>query len=213
MLDAPDEPNRYEGATVTPPTEYPLLPFSEELPKNTELKTPRTFFKPRKICVQCGEREATSNGRCWKCRQIYQRAWYQKNKEAQKARVAETNKMRKARIADFILNLKCCPCMDCKKRFHPAAMEFDHARGKKKFEISRSAFWHDEAALREELAKCDLVCANCHRVRTMVRLREKHPTAPYLNHDFYNPKLHWRKRKQLNELIRTIRAENIRHAD
>jgi hypothetical protein len=65
--------------------------------------------------------------------------------------------------------LKDFPCLDCGERFPPIAMDFDHVRGEKTKSISylvRNSTW--EAVLKE-IAKCDLVCANCHRVRTSER--------------------------------------------
>jgi hypothetical protein len=59
------------------------------------------------------------------------------------------------------------PCMDCGREYPPCVMEFDHVRGEKKFEISKIKY--SVGALRAELAKCELVCANCHRIRTMNR--------------------------------------------
>lgn len=73
---------------------------------------------------------------------------------------------------DFIDNLKRNPCSDCGKIYHPCVMEFDHVpeRGVKKFNISTGAnFSLKSGALFDELAKCDLVCANCHAIRTYMR--------------------------------------------
>ena len=81
-------------------------------------------------------------------------------------------KIGKSRAAglDFVLMLKADPCADCGKRFPAPCMDFDHVRGKKYFSISkatRSA--RGMATLIREMRKCDLVCANCHRVRTAIR--------------------------------------------
>lgn len=62
--------------------------------------------------------------------------------------------------------LKKVPCMDCKGEFPTECMDFDHARGKKLFEINASWSRSREAFLRE-VSKCDVVCANCHRIRTL----------------------------------------------
>jgi len=69
------------------------------------------------------------------------------------------------------------PCMDCGGYFHPCVLQWDHVpeRGKKLFELGRGDF--SIAKIRAEMAKCDLVCANCHVVRTWNR---KHPEAPLL---------------------------------
>jgi hypothetical protein len=49
-------------------------------------------------------------------------------------------------------------------------MDFDHVRGEKKFNIKQAAQRRlGTRALLEEIAKCELVCANCHRLRTLRR--------------------------------------------
>lgn len=59
------------------------------------------------------------------------------------------------------------PCMDCSRIYPYYVMDFDH-RAEKQWEISdmtrtKGLTYEDVQA---ELAKCDLVCANCHRERT-----------------------------------------------
>jgi len=45
-------------------------------------------------------------------------------------------------------------------------MDFDHRdRSKKKAHVSKLRHWSDATLLRE-MEKCDVVCANCHRIRT-----------------------------------------------
>lgn len=49
-------------------------------------------------------------------------------------------------------------------------MDFDHVWGEKKFNLSSAATGrHKIRIIEEEIAKCDIVCANCHRVRTFTR--------------------------------------------
>jgi len=56
--------------------------------------------------------------------------------------------------------------------FLPAAMEFDHLPSSEKhFNLAQAG----HRSLREvlaELEKCELVCANCHRARTIARGRK-----------------------------------------
>lgn len=59
--------------------------------------------------------------------------------------------------------------MDCGGTFPPECMDFDHVRGVKEFAVSKSRFNTMKRVLAE-IAKCDLVCANCHRIRTSKRL-------------------------------------------
>lgn len=74
---------------------------------------------------------------------------------------------------EFIQNYKLeRGCVDCGFKGHPAALEFDHLpQFEKKYAISelmvRMNIPHD--VLLEEMAKCEVVCANCHRVRTFDR--------------------------------------------
>jgi len=48
-------------------------------------------------------------------------------------------------------------------------MDFDHVRGNKITEVSALLGFASLERLQLEIAKCDLVCANCHRVRTRKR--------------------------------------------
>jgi len=60
------------------------------------------------------------------------------------------------------------PCADCGGVFPPECMDFDHVRGTKLFSIGwRMAGSH--LTLQREIEKCDLVCANCHRIRGVTR--------------------------------------------
>lgn len=65
--------------------------------------------------------------------------------------------------------LKSAPCLDCKECFHPVCMDFDHRDPSAKVrDISRMMGSPWEKVL-SEVAKCDLICANCHRIRTKCR--------------------------------------------
>ena len=63
------------------------------------------------------------------------------------------------------------PCMDCGQQFPWFAMDFDHRPDETKLmDISKlvnrmSAI----STLAAEIAKCDIVCAVCHRIRTFSR--------------------------------------------
>jgi len=50
-------------------------------------------------------------------------------------------------------------------------MDFDHVRGVKRFNIAQSIH-RSWPSLQEEMDKCDIVCANCHRIRSKARKRE-----------------------------------------
>src|SRR5690606_10576655 len=63
-------------------------------------------------------------------------------------------------------------CARCGYREHAAALDFDHKDpNKKKFNISTRYIHATDSDLMAELNKCEVLCANCHRVRTF---EEKH---------------------------------------
>jgi hypothetical protein len=60
-------------------------------------------------------------------------------------------------------------CVDCGVGNH-IVLDFDHLKDKK-YNISRMI--HDGfswAEIKKEISKCEVVCANCHRIRTHDRL-------------------------------------------
>jgi hypothetical protein len=63
------------------------------------------------------------------------------------------------------------PCGDCGKYYPAPCMDFDHVRGEKLGDVSRLLSRVSLHLIAEELLKCELVCANCHRLRTVRRAR------------------------------------------
>jgi uncharacterized protein YcfJ len=60
--------------------------------------------------------------------------------------------------------------MDCQKKYPHYIMDFDHARGRKLATVGAMVGQgYSMEALRREIAKCDVVCANCHKARTYAR--------------------------------------------
>ena len=59
------------------------------------------------------------------------------------------------------------PCADCGED-DPVVLEFDHLRDKL-FGISKGLTDRNWQDVLDEIAKCDVVCANCHRRRTAKR--------------------------------------------
>lgn len=90
-------------------------------------------------------------------------------------RAAETQKRRqsqrrdRAAIRSTVNELKSNPCEDCGGTFDPICMDFDHRPGEKKIGSVSSMLWAGLDRVLAEIAKCDLVCANCHRLRTLDR--------------------------------------------
>lgn len=67
------------------------------------------------------------------------------------------------------------PCVDCGEA-DPIVLDFDHLpQYDKRFEIARavSASTRSWSVILEEIQKCEVVCANCHRRRTARRARHR----------------------------------------
>lgn len=73
----------------------------------------------------------------------------------------------------LIASLKGCVCMDCGGTFRSSQLDFDHVRGIKLFNVSDMLHCSEEE-IRAEIAKCEVVCASCHRLRTEDRLLDAH---------------------------------------
>ena len=72
--------------------------------------------------------------------------------------------------SSYIRKLKEVPCNDCGIVYHYAVMQFDHIKGIKKFDISRAISTNIKwDKIIQEIEKCEVVCANCHAMRTFKR--------------------------------------------
>lgn len=104
-----------------------------------------------------------------------QRRWRKRHPEQHKALQAKWRKLvhyqrelRRDRKRKLI-ELKGGRCIDCGFSGHPAALQFDHLDPTTKVaEVTTLIRVSWERALAES-QKCDLVCANCHAIRTFVR--------------------------------------------
>lgn len=94
-----------------------------------------------------------------RAKQEYNKDWYDQSREKWKAQ--------------FIKFKEATPCFDCGNFYPHYILQFDHVpeRGVKKFPIAWRAttVGISSPSVKAELAKCDLVCANCHAARTWNR--------------------------------------------
>lgn len=105
----------------------------------------------------------------------YGKAW----REIHKERLAEDRKkkyrLRKSRTQrryEILNNYKMAKgCKECGYNKHAVALDFDHINPlEKSFNISARLDLSTIKTLMKEVRKCQILCANCHRVKTM---REK----------------------------------------
>lgn len=95
--------------------------------------------------------------------------WYKAHGEQAKKRNKERSKARDARGRAFLNEAKGRPCTDCHKQYSPWVMQFDHLPGTKKLFAVGHATSRPLSSLLDEIAKCEVVCANCHAERTHQR--------------------------------------------
>lgn len=108
-------------------------------------------------CRQCNRDE---------CKRRYRlnRDRYKQNADAYREKFYPQHK---DKLRQIVVAAKEKPCVDCGRTYPTYVMDLDHVRGKKRLAVSRLVSrMVSEAALREEIAKCDVVCSNCHRERT-----------------------------------------------
>jgi transposase-like protein len=94
-------------------------------------------------------------------KRAWDRSYYQRHKIKRQAAAAE----RKYRLYEYLQRIKAqASCKYCGEN-HPAVLQFHHRDPKEKeFEVS-SFVYHQKggpARLEAEIAKCDVLCANCH---------------------------------------------------
>jgi len=132
-----------------------------------------------KICVICKDKKELDefnknkskkdgyNTLCRICSNARSKRYYTENKEHHRAVITARNKINRtknrARIFEYF---KSHPCVDCGND-NPIVLEFDHKDDVDKVsnisEIVRDRKWE---TIMLEINKCDVRCANCHRIRT-----------------------------------------------
>lgn len=108
-------------------------------------------------------------------------SWYFRNKErfTEQRKIYKLNNPEKVREAqhraakklydikrNIVTDYKSKPCMDCDITYPYYVMDLDHVRGSKTFNVGANLKSIRMELLILELEKCEVVCANCHRIRT-----------------------------------------------
>lgn len=95
----------------------------------------------------------------------YRNEWYERNKEAErekaKIRTAQRRKEFKEWFREYKSTLSCSKCGFS----HPAALDFHHTdSSQKEFTIGSIRASVSKDKIIEEINKCVVLCANCHRI-------------------------------------------------
>lgn len=97
-----------------------------------------------------------------------QRRHYERNK----AKYIAGARAKQQLLKQYVRDAKTGPCADCGVAYPPVVMDFDHRPGTvKTFDVAQLFKYGSLSKVQNEIAKCDLVCANCHRLRTWNRLQ------------------------------------------
>ena len=151
------------SSILTPPTDLGPVVFSQNMGKycsRCQLTLPTNAFNLRQ--------NGKLSSYCTKCTQEYCRAHYVKNKAKANQRRYAHQKRTRQNLRQLLILAKDVPCADCGERHPFWAMDFDHRDPSTK-EINPSRISAEGWSLKRtesELAKCDVVCALCHRYRT-----------------------------------------------
>lgn len=121
------------------------------------------MLMPKK-CTNPEHIERYVNGRCVECQRLGRRKHYYNNKDQYYGR----NKKVKDDMFSYVRTLKeSSGCVDCGMKYPFFVLDFHHLVPEDKSDnvgtiISRGNW----KALYDEIAKCVVLCANCHRFRT-----------------------------------------------
>ncbi len=97
--------------------------------------------------------------------QVYYQRHYEKHKKVVIARSKRVRQEHARRIFEF---LETHPCVDCGET-DPVVLEFDHVRGRKISAVcSMLRLGKAWQRIVEEINKCEIRCANCHRRKTAI---------------------------------------------
>ena len=127
-----------------------------------------------KLCISCKEeknsesfdvrKDGNAVNRCKDCRRAAIRKHYAANKQYYVDKAARNT----LKIKESVRRAKEVPCKDCQQSYPYYVMDFDHL-GDKAFNISECMAKYGWEKIQKEIAKCDVVCSNCHRIRTHQR--------------------------------------------
>lgn len=106
---------------------------------------------------------ATRSALCKEHHREYVREHYRSNTQS----YLDKAKKHRTSNGELIRQAKSVPCFDCKQSYPYYVMDFDHKENK---EFTLGLYRNmGKNQILTEIAKCDVVCSNCHRMRTAQR--------------------------------------------
>ncbi len=135
-----------------------------------------------KICTKCGKtkyfrsfyrrKRGSRSGKyyekCKECMKLRGRKYYHDNRDRQLHLALLRRHKAYLEKRAFTIKAKDKPCADCGIKYSHYVMDFDHKEDSEKInDISymMTRNWSLEK-IKKEILKCEVVCSNCHRIRT-----------------------------------------------
>ena len=154
------------------------------------------------VCKECSEGfSCTLKWRnyaghwCHSCRRAYMRKSLSRYRQTGKSKIyaakyaaenpvkiREFSSSARSRKREWMQALKDKPCSDCGIKYHYSAMEYDHINPENKMGCIAAMQRLTKALILAEIDKCELVCANCHRLRGHNRRVEKNKNVSNLKY-------------------------------
>jgi 5-methylcytosine-specific restriction endonuclease McrA len=134
----------------------------------------------KRKCIRCGQvkpvdgfawrrrEKGQRDSFCRPCRAAYGKEHYEANRRRYIEQAAILKRARMLERTRYLIEFFAVhPCVDCGET-DPVVLEFDHLRDKK-FAIGPALSQKSWNSILDEMEKCEVVCANCHRRRTARR--------------------------------------------
>ena len=148
----------------------PSSPASRSSGCHSSLLQPLTNKEERAI-------NRVKSQQCYECRRILPLEYFSKHVSRESGEIYHNRRCNSCRARRqqgsalvqakkaIVEDGKCHPCTDCGGHFDPACMRYYHTRGEKTCDAPNAYRFLPIERLKLELAKCDVVCANCARIR------------------------------------------------
>jgi hypothetical protein len=131
-----------------------------------------------KECSKCGRvwplseyhlrnsKDRTYRNECRECRRAYHSSYYLQNRdryrEHQRRNQPKRRKQNRQRLLEYLSDKSCVDCGEA----DPVVLELDHVHGRKQYNVGSMVSEYSWDRIAEELEKCEVRRANCHRRKT-----------------------------------------------
>jgi hypothetical protein len=141
------------------------------------------IMRVMKECTMCKQSKALSEfnknicrkdglqNKCRDCSRKHSKEYYKDHKDVMRPMIVAASKLRQEIAYDWVVDyFGEHPCVDC-GCVDIRVLEFDHVTGTKRYGVGYMLKQgHSLDAIKEEVAKCEVRCRNCHQIKTFERM-------------------------------------------